>query len=341
MNNTGILFDTRYFDHRINRPSPENPERLRGLFSEIRNRYNGSLEMIPPREATIEDVEKVHSQFYLNQIRQHAIADDPFSYDKDTYLMELSLATAQLAAGGCLQVADRIMDGSIDRGFSLIRPPGHHAEPGRGMGFCILNNVAITARYLIDYFGLSRVLIIDYDIHHGNGTQETFYDTDKVLFISLHQKDIFPFTGKPEEMGSGKGMGFNINIPVHSHFGDLEYTYLLGRLLQSAAEQYMPEIILISAGYDGHQEDTISSTLLTTQWFHTAATMLKQTARDICNDRLLLVLEGGYNPASLEKSVLATIDSLLQPEVARVGVLYSERADALIKYHPMNEFWTL
>lgn len=341
MNNTGILLDNRYFDHRIDQPSPENPGRLRGLFPTIKNRYNGSLKMICPREARIEEVEKVHSQFYLNQIRQHAITDNPFSYDKDTYLMELSLATAQLAAGGCLEVADRIMDGSIDRGFSLIRPPGHHAEPGRGMGFCILNNVAITAKYLIDYFGLSRILIIDYDIHHGNGTQETFYDTDKVLFISVHQKDIFPFSGKPKEMGSGRGMGYNINIPVHSHFGDLEYTYLLGRLLQNVAEQYMPEIILISAGYDGHEEETISTTLLTTQWFHTAATMLKQTARDLCNDRLLLVLEGGYNPASLEKSVLATIDSLLQPDVARVGVLYSERADALIKNHPMNQFWTL
>ena len=333
--------DNRYFDHRISQPSPENPGRLRGLFPVIRNKYNGSLALLRPREAGTEDIEKVHSTFYLNQIRQHSIADNPFSYDKDTYLMELSLATAQLAAGGCMEAADRIMDRSIERAFSLIRPPGHHAEPGRGMGFCILNNVAITARYLIDHFGLSRILIIDYDAHHGNGTQEAFYDTDKVLFVSLHQKDIFPFTGKAEEMGSGKGLGYNINIPVHSHFGDREYTYLLGRLLQSVAEQYMPEIILISAGYDGHEEDTISTTLLTTQWFHTATTMLKQTARDICSNRLLLVLEGGYNPASLEKSVLATIDSLLQQDVARVGVLYSERADALIKDHPLNDFWTL
>lgn len=341
MNNTGILLDNRYFDHQIDRPSPENPNRLRTLFPIIKERYNGSLRLIDPREATIEDIEKVHSQFYLNQIRQHAIKKDPYSYDKDTYLMDYSLATAQLAAGGCLELADHIMNGSLNQGFALVRPPGHHAEPGRGMGFCILNNIAITAQYLIDHFGLSRILIIDYDVHHGNGTQEMFYDTDKVLFISLHQKNVFPFSGSVDETGNSKGIGYNINIPVHSQFGDEEYTFLLGRLMQSVAEQYLPEIILISSGYDGHKEDSISSTLLSTQWFHTIATMIKQSAKEICNSRLLFVLEGGYNPVSLENSVLATIDSLLQDDVPRVGVMHSARAHTLIKDHPLNNFWTL
>jgi len=341
MNNLGILLDNRYFDHKITQPSLENPERLRGLYTSIRQKYNGNISLVDPREAKIEDIEQVHSNFYLNQIRNHALESDPFSYDRDTYLMEQSLMTAQLAAGGCLELADRIMSGSLKQGFALIRPPGHHAEPGRGMGFCILNNMAITAKYLKNRYQLQRILIIDFDIHHGNGTQEVFYDTDGVMFVSLHQKNLFPFSGEPDEIGNDHGRGYNINIPVHSLFGDEEYTYLLGKLLQNLAEQYMPQIILISAGYDGHVDDSISSTLLSTRWYHTATTMIKQCAREICDDRLLFVLEGGYNPESLEASILVTIDSLLAADAPRVGILRSNRAEALIKNHPLNEFWTM
>lgn len=341
MNKPGIVFDNRYMDHRITQATRENPERLRSLFATVKQQYNGSLETMRPREACMEDIEQIHSNFYLNQIREHAIKHDPFSYDKDTYLMDQSLATAQLAAGGCLELADQIMGGNMEQGFALIRPPGHHAEPGRGMGFCILNNIAITAQYLQDHFQLNRILVIDFDIHHGNGTQEAFYDSDKVLFISIHQNNIFPFSGDAAEIGNAEGLGYNINIPVHSQFGDQEYTFLLGKLLQSVAEQYMPEIILVSAGYDGHREDSISSTLLSTRSFYTMTTLLKQCARDICGNRLLFILEGGYNPVSLEKSVLATIDSLLQPNGSRVGILHSERADALFKNHPLHSFWTL
>jgi len=341
MNNLGVLLDNRYFDHRIEMPSPENPTRLQSLYPSIRQKYNGSLSIVGPREAKAEDITPVHSDFYLSQIREHALKNDPFSYDRDTYLMDQSLMTAQLAAGGCLELAERIMGGSLKQGFALVRPPGHHAEPGRGMGFCILNNIAITAKYLQRRYQLQRILIIDFDIHHGNGTQEVFYDTDEVMFVSLHQKNLFPFTGEPDEIGSGSGRGYNINIPVHSQFGDEEYTYLLGKLLQNLAEQYMPEIILISAGYDGHIDDSISSTYLSTRWYHTATTMIKQCARDICDNRLLFVLEGGYNPDSLEASVLRTIDSLLEPDVSRVGILRSERAEALLKDHPLNEFWTI
>lgn len=341
MNKPGILLDNRYFNHRIEQKSPENPGRLRQLFPKIQERYNGSLQMFTPREAKLEDVELVHSNFYLSQIREHAVKNDPYSYDKDTYLMEMSLPTAQLAAGGCLELADQVMAGTIKSGFALIRPPGHHAEPGRGMGFCILNNVAITARYLIDRFGIDRILVVDFDVHHGNGTQEAFYDSEKVLFLSIHQNNIFPFSGKADEVGRDAGRGYTINLPVHSQFGDAEYTYLLGKMLNTVAEQYMPQVILVSAGYDGHNDDSISSTLLSTQWFATITTMIKQCASEICNDRLLFVLEGGYNPDSLEESVLATIDSLLTHNSRRVGILHNERADTILQNHPLREFWTL
>ena len=181
------------------------------------------------------------------------------------------------------------------------------------MGFCVLNNAAVTAAYLRRVHGLTRILICDFDVHHGNGTQEIFYDSDQVLVVSLHQKNIFPFSGKIEELGRGSGIGYNINVPVYSQFGDLEYTYLLGQLVNAVVEQFMPQIILVSAGYDGHADDPISKTLLSTEWFGRATHMFKQFARDVCENRLLFILEGGYNATALEAGVLASLESLLDP----------------------------
>lgn len=335
------MVDDRYLHHAISRPSQENPERLRRLAAIVRDRYRQKCRMYPARTAERVDIEAVHSRFYLDQLRQHAGNADPFSYDRDTYLMEDSFFTAELAAGGCLELADRIMDGTLDHGFALIRPPGHHAEPGRGMGFCIFNNISVTAQYLRRKYHLNRILILDFDAHHGNGTQEVFYDTDEVLVVSVHQRDLFPFTGKADETGSGQGDGYTINMPVFAQFGDLEYTFLLGRVLQSVMEQYLPQIILVSAGYDGHRDETISGTLLSTEWYSLITAMLKQYAHEVCGDRLLMILEGGYNPASLEVSVLTTIDSLLTMRRDKIGIFYSERANQILKNHPLRSCWTL
>ncbi len=337
----GLLVDDRYFDHAISQPSPENPERLRRLASIVREKYTENCLICPARTADLADIEAVHSSFYLQQLRDHILRTDPYSYDRDTYLMEHSFYIAELAAGGCLELADRLMGGEIDYGFAMIRPPGHHAEPGRGMGFCVFNNVSITAQYLRRKYHLNRILILDFDAHHGNGTQEVFYDTDQVLFISLHQRGIFPFSGEITEVGVGKGEGYTINIPVFPQFGDVEYTFLLGRILQSVVEQYLPQIILVSAGYDGHKDETISGTLLSTEWYGLITAMLQQYAHEACGDRLLMVLEGGYNPVSLEASVLTTFDSLLTPRQEKIGIFFSERANQLIKDHPMRHYWTL
>lgn len=337
----GLVVDDRLLKHSIARHSPENPTRLRHLSATVRERYRTDCRFFQARTAATTDIEAVHSRFYLEQLREHQLRPEPFSYDRDTYLMKHSLATAELAAGGCLELADQIMAGELDYGFAMIRPPGHHAEPGRGMGFCIFNNVAVTAEYLRRRYQLHRILILDFDAHHGNGTQEMFYDTDEVLVISVHQRDIFPFTGKAVETGAGKGEGYTINVPVFAQFGDVEYTFLLGRILQSVAEQYLPQIILVSAGYDGHRDETISGTTLSTEWFGLITTMLKQYAREICGGRLLMVLEGGYNPVCLEASVVATIDSLLTVRRDRIGVFFSERANQLLKDHPLHNRWTL
>jgi acetoin utilization deacetylase AcuC-like enzyme len=337
----GLVFDERYLRHKTAKRSLENPERLRSLTEVVRERYAGKYHLCPPREATAGEIEAVHSRFYIDQVREHAAHADPYSYDPDTYLMEESLYTAGLAAGGCLALADEIMGGNLDFGYALVRPPGHHAEPGRGMGFCILNNVGITAHYLRARYGLSRILILDFDVHHGNGTQEMYYESDEVLFLSLHQRDIFPGTGKAEQTGREKGRGYTFNVEVHPQFGDVEYTFLVGRLLQGIAEQFMPQIILVSAGYDGHRDETISATQLSTGWYGTVAAMLRQYAEESCDSRLLFVLEGGYNIESLHDSVLATLDSLLTPPVSRIGVPYSERGEQVLKTHPLKFRWNI
>ena len=335
------MVDDRYLDHTISRTSPENPERIRRLSSIVRESYTDKCLTCRARTADSTDIEAVHSPFYLQQLRNHIVRSDPYSYDPDTYLMEHSFYVAELAAGGCLELTDRLMAGDVDYAYALIRPPGHHAEPGRGMGFCVFNNVSITAQYLRRKYQLNRILILDFDAHHGNGTQEVFYDTDEVLVISVHQRGIFPFSGETTELGIGKGVGHTINIPVFAQFGDVEYTFLLGRILQSVVEQYLPQIILVSAGYDAHKDETISGTLLTTEWYGLITKMLKHYAHEACGNRLLMVLEGGYNPVSLEASVLATFDSLLLPRQDKIGIYYSERANQLLKNHPMRNYWTL
>ena len=338
---TGILFDNRFFRHVIDRHSAENPQRLRSLYKRLESpAYQEQFQRVVADRVDMEAVEAVHPRFYLDQIKSHSQSSDPFAYDKDTYVMADTLDSALLAAGGCLQMADSIMSGSIDKGFALIRPPGHHAEPGRGMGFCVLNNIAVTAAWLRRRYGLSRILIFDFDVHHGNGTQEAFYGTNEVLLCSFHQNDLFPFTGLAAEVGEEKGRGFTVNIPVYPQYGDIEYTYLTGQVLQNLVEQYMPQIILVSAGFDGHRNDPISKTELTTQWFASLTTMLKRMADETCDGRLLMVLEGGYNPDSLQESVIAVLKTLANESDQRVGILHSSRASNLLNDHPAKHFWT-
>jgi acetoin utilization deacetylase AcuC-like enzyme len=337
----GILLDNRLFRHAIDRPAPENPERLRNLYLHLNaSEYRKQFQHIPARSASSEAVEAIHSRFYLDQILEHGRLAEPYSFDRDTYVMAETLECAYLAAGGCLQMADAIMSGAIDRGFALVRPPGHHAEPGRAMGFCVLNNVAITAAWLQRKHGLRRILVFDFDVHHGNGTQEAFYGSNEVLVLSIHQNDLFPFSGAMADLGEGQGTGYSVNVPVFSQYGDSEYTFLAGHLLQALVEQYMPQIILVSAGFDGHIDDPISRTRLTTRWYATVTKLLRRLSAESCQGRLMMVLEGGYNPAALQASVIAVLEALREPDPPVVGIMPSARAAKLIANHPAQQFWT-
>jgi len=342
MNKLGLVFDNRYLHHSIPQPSPENPDRIRRLYIHLQQKLiNDCFIHVSPREASDAEIHAAHSAFYMEQLREHAVKSDPFSYDKDTYLMEDTLPAARLAAGGCFALVDQIMAQDVDYGFALVRPPGHHATPGRGMGFCVFNNVALTAEYLRYTYGLQRILILDFDVHHANGTQEIFYESNKAMVCSIHQKGIFPFSGEADEIGTGKGKGYTINLPVHPQFGDSEYTYLLGRTLQGLMEQYLPQFILVSAGFDAHKDDSISETVLSSDWYATITHILRRHAAEICDNRLLFVLEGGYNPVSLEDSIFATIDALLHDNFIRPGILPVPRAEKILDGHPLHQYWTI
>jgi acetoin utilization deacetylase AcuC-like enzyme len=338
---TGILFDNRLFRHVINTQTPENPERLRALYLRLEEKaYRDRFHRIEALPAEPKLIEQVHTPFYLEQVRTHADNSDPFSYDCDTYLMPETLECARLAAGGCVQLAEAIVNGDVRRGIALVRPPGHHAEAGRGMGFCVLNNAAVTATWLQAHYGFTRILIFDFDVHHGNGTQEIFYERGDVLVVSFHQKDLFPFSGRADEVGEGRGRGFTLNVPVFPRYGDGEYTYLAGTVLRAVAEQYLPQIILVSAGFDGHQNDPISKTELSSNWFGTITTFLRRLADEVCDGRLLMLLEGGYNALALEDATLAVLDSLTAEDPRQIGIVHSRRAAELIADHPAKSFWT-
>lgn len=338
---TGILFDNRLFRHVIDAQTPENPERLRSIHQRLEEKpYRDRFRRIAAQSASPDLIERVHTPFYLDQVRDHATRSDPFSYDRDTYLMGETLGCAALAAGGCIQLAEAVVSGEVQRGFALVRPPGHHAEAGRGMGFCVVNNVAVTAAWLKAQYGFSRILVFDFDIHHGNGTQEIFYDSSDVMVVSFHQNDLFPFSGRADEVGEDKGRGYTLNVPVFPQYGDGEYTFLAGTVLRAVVEQYLPQIILVSAGFDGHKEDPISKTELTSGWFGTITSLLRQLADEVCDGRLLMLLEGGYNPASLQDAVLAVLESLAAQTPRRVGIMHSRRAAQLIAAHPAKNFWT-
>jgi acetoin utilization deacetylase AcuC-like enzyme len=208
------------------------------------------------------------------------------------------------------------------------------------MGFCVVNNAALTATWLQEHYGFTRILIFDFDVHHGNGTQEIFYGRGDVLVVSFHQKGLFPFSGRADEVGEGKGRGYTLNVPVFPQYADGEYTYLAGTVLRAVVEQYLPQIILVSAGFDGHKEDPISKTELSSAWFGTITALLRQLADEVCGGRLLMLLEGGYNPVSLEDAVLAVLESLAAETLHRVGILHSRRAAQLIADHPAKHFWT-
>lgn len=337
---TGYVIDPRYRNHEIPPGHPERPERIAVLL-DLMGRYDrGGLVQIEPRPATIDEILLNHDRGYIEEVR--ASAGGPHvAFDLDTHAFARSYETALLSTGGLLELLDRIMAGEIDNGFALVRPPGHHAETGRAMGFCFFNNVAIGARYLKDRYDLERLLVVDWDVHHGNGTQRSFYDDGSVLYISTHQYPHYPGTGAAGEVGVGEGAGFTVNIPFPGGFGDGEYVEAFRRIVAPISRQFDPHFVLISAGFDGHRLDPLSDMRLTTAGFSSMARILLTIAANHARGRCAAVLEGGYNLDALEESVTCVLDEFggegTEPETH--GGEATEVIDTVRRCH--EGFWTL
>ena len=260
---------------------------------------------LEPSPATDADLLRVHSRRYADLIGRACRAGGGW-LDHDTLIAPGSDGAARAAAGAAMLAVDRAL-GTERRAFAVVRPPGHHALPERGMGFCVYNGMAVAAAHALARHGLERVLIVDWDVHHGNGTQAVFETEPRVLYFSIHQWPHYPGTGRVEEVGAGAGHGTTINVPVPAGTGDAGYGRILDEVLTPAARRYAPALVLVSAGYDAHATDPLGGTRVTTAGFAAMTRTVVALAEELCEGRVAFVLEGGYNLESLAESVAATL----------------------------------
>ena len=314
MNKTGIVFDPECLLHDTGAGHPESPARLHTVFRLLGRSAVQELQpvVVPPRIATQAEILRVHTPGHFQRIQATATAagGQPVYLDEDTVASPHSFDAALRAAGCALAATEAVVRGEVKNAFALVRPPGHHAGADRPMGFCLFNNVAIAARHAREVLGLSRVAIVDFDAHHGNGTQEIFWRDPSVLFISTHQAPFYPGTGDVTEVGEGLGVGRTINIPLRAGHGDAEYDAIYGTLIARILECFRPELILVSAGFDIAATDPLGGMAVTADGFVRIAAHLVNTADMVCGGRLVAVLEGGYNPEGLEDGVLACLEAM-------------------------------
>ena len=312
MGTTGLVYHPAYLEHDMGAGHPESPSRLRAIMQQLeRSGTAGRIKRIEPRKAEDEWITQIHSPSYVAALNTHQPASGRVALDPDTSMSPGSLPAAYWAVGGALAGVDAIMRSEVEHVFCAVRPPGHHAEAGRAMGFCLFNNVAIAARYVQKKYGLGRVLIVDWDVHHGNGTQHSFEQDPSILFFSTHQYPHYPGTGGSTERGSGAGEGYTINVPMEAGDGDAEYRAIFQTVLLPATEAFKPEFVIISAGFDAHRDDPLASMGLTEAGYADLTGLVAGMAKRYAQGRLLSALEGGYNLTALATSVDAHVKALL------------------------------
>ena len=310
MNKTGYISDPFYLKHE-NEPHPENPGRLTAIQSKVESsKFYNNLALIQPRKATLEDIARVHDRGYIESVEQ-SCQNGVRNLDADTVISPDSYQAALLSAGAGLEALDKILDGTIDNVFCAVRPPGHHAEQNRAMGFCLFNNVGVVARYAQEVKQLDKIFIFDWDVHHGNGTQHSFYKNSSIFYSSTHQYPFYPGTGGSDETGSGDGLGANLNLPMRAYSGDSDYLDAIENKLVPAIQKFNPDLIIISAGFDAHENDPLAQVELSTDCYGKMTQQLLEAAKDVCQGRILSMLEGGYDYSALGDSVQLHIENLL------------------------------
>ena len=299
---TGIVKDWRYMEHDMGAFHVETPQRIEAIYRMLEKEITFPFQDIKPRPATEDEVSMIHTAAYVNLIKETS-GKDRVQLDPDTATSSHSYQVALLASGGLLRAIELAMEGKIQNGFALVRPPGHHAEASRAMGFCLFNNVAIGAEYLVRKYKLKRVLIVDWDLHHGNGTQQAFYARKDILYFSVHQYPHYPGTGYWDEKGTGEGEGFTVNVPVSFGKTDDDYMFIFNKILSPIASFFRPEFILVSAGFDIHQNDPLGGMRVSDAGFGKMTASLMDIAHQFSQERILFTLEGGYDLNGLRQGV--------------------------------------
>jgi acetoin utilization deacetylase AcuC-like enzyme len=324
MTKTALLYSSKYLHHKTGPGHPESPSRLRVILRELNKSgilENDNCSIVEPETIDMKDLELVHDIDYIKKIVQFCICGGGLLDTMDTMVSSESCEIAFLAAGGTVKATDLVMNGAYNNAFALVRPPGHHAGPDYPMGFCIFNNVALATSHLLEKYKLERIAILDIDAHHGNGTQDFFYKNKKVLFVSMHEDPIeFPLTGFLDEMGKDKGLGYTVNVPLPYGTDDRIYLKAFKEIVFPIINQYKPQFIFISTGFDGHYADPVGNLYLSSLCYTKIFDAMLESASTFCQGKIVAVLEGGYNLRFIGKMA-----SLVAARLARIPYLFKDK----------------
>jgi len=334
-----LVEDSRFQEHRGPEGHPEQPGRLLAVAEAV-DPFRPLLSPRSARPATDQEILRIHAPEHLAAVAR-AAAHAPANLDPDTYVGAESLTVARLAAGASVDLARAVARGTAAAGFAAVRPPGHHAEAGQAMGFCLFNNVAIAARALQTEEGVERILIVDWDVHHGNGTQHSFESDPSVLYFSTHQFPYYPGSGAFGEVGVSAGEGATLNVPLPAGCGDAEYIGVFQRVLAPAARTFRPDMVLVSSGFDAHRDDPLAAMQVSGPGFSALATIVRGLADELCEGRLAFVLEGGYSRAGLREGTTAVLAALLaasppalpEAQLAPAGSILGRTVEQVVACH--------
>lgn len=325
---TALIYDPIFMEHLTPRMHPERPQRVEAAVKTIEALgwlERAGLVQLAPRAASVDELAAVHDRAYIQAVEDMSrlVAMEEAHggrrsryFAPETYVSARTYEAALKAAGAPLTALDALMKGEIDNAFCLVRPPGHHALPDEAMGFCLFNNVAVAAQYAIEQHGLERVMIIDYDVHHGNGTQDIFYEDPRVLYFSIHQSPFYPGTGLSDELGEGEGLGTTINVPLPATTGFHIYDAVFRQVMAHAADRFDPQLMLVSAGFDAHWNDPLGEMNISTAGFAKLNQFIIELAKRLCNGKLVMVLEGGYDLDAVAGCVATCVNLLLGDDAA-------------------------